>query len=246
MTAAGLLKLALRRWYLLLLGAALTVGVAWSVAHPAGVYWARSDVTLLPPAEPYYPNQLEDPQYSLAALAGVIASEYNGSDQPIPTSSSDTTLYGLGERSGVDVRVPNFGNQWVPLYTSPTITVQAVDSDPAIVTQKLQDAIARLDRLLAQKQDGLHIASTMRVTLFAPETEPSVYYIAGNRARAFGGTVVLGLALTLMLVYLSDRVQVRRRRTGLDSTRIVRRRDRRDNAATMPPPVRLPSELSST
>ncbi|HOZ57548.1 MAG TPA: hypothetical protein PKY70_05125 [Nakamurella multipartita] len=245
MTAAELLKLALRRWYILLLGAALTVGAAWSVAHPAGVYWTRSDVTLLPPAEFYYPNQLEDPQYSLAALAGLVASEYNGSDRLIPTSSSDTTLYGLGERSGVDVRVPNLGNQWVPLYTSPTIAVQVVDSDPAVVAEKLQEAVARLDQLLTAKQDDLHIAPGMRATLFAPQTEPSVYYVAGSRPRAFGGMVVLGIALTLMAVYLSDRIRFRRRRTA-ERARSVTAASRSQDRPTTSRPVRRPSELSST
>lgn len=211
MTSRELLRLMLKRWYVILLGGAITLAVIWPVVHRPGVYWTQFSVMLLPPTYEYFPNQLENPQYSLAALAGVIVTDLNGQHQPLLTASSDTTLFGEGQRSGTQVRLPNQGNQWTPLYLSSSIDVQVVDSDPETVELKAQQTTAELSDLLSKRQDALGVMSTMKATMIASPTDPSVYYISGSRFRAAGAVGFVGMLLTIAPVYWLERWQVRRR-----------------------------------
>ena len=58
MTSRDLLRLVLRRWYLMLLGALLTVGAVYSGARQPGVYFTSYNVVLLPPSSKLSPNTI--------------------------------------------------------------------------------------------------------------------------------------------------------------------------------------------
>ncbi|WP_029137537.1 hypothetical protein [Nakamurella lactea] len=215
MTSRELLWLLVRRWYLVLLGMALTLVVVWPMSHREGVYWAQVNVVIVPPTYEYFPNQLEDPQYSLSALAGVIVAEYNGDNQPVQMASSDTTLFGEGVRSGTEVRMVNRGNQWQPLYPVAQIDVQSVASTPDQVAADVDRITTDLAALLNQRQVKLGVAPTMLAHAINTPATPSVYYVAGSRMRVLGAGAVVGFAVTVAGVYWMERI--RRRRTRADS-----------------------------
>lgn len=215
MTSIHLFRLLIRRWYLVIVGLALTLVVLWPATHRPGVYWAQVNVVLLPPTTEYYPNKLEDPQFALSALASLIVSDFNGAHQPTLMASSVTTLYGEGRTSGVEVRMPNSGNQWKPLYPSATIDVQAVDSSPDGVTDQITSVTARLKDLLADRQDALGVDPTVRVSLISSPVDPSVYYVTGSRMRALGAGGIVGLAVTVAGVYWFERLLTARRARAL-------------------------------
>lgn len=206
MTSRELLWLLLRRWYLVIVGMAITLVVLWPATHRPGVYWAQVNVLLLPPTYEYFPNKLEDPQYSLAALAGLIVSDFNGSDRPNLVASADTTLYGEGVRSGAQVRIPNLGSQWNLQYTSPTIDVQVVSNAPDTTIQEIEGITNELQHLLEERQDQLQIAPSMRATALVAPSVPSVYYIAGSKTRALGAGAVVGFAMTTAGIYWFERL----------------------------------------
>src|SRR6476659_4104392 len=137
MTSRELVRLILRRWYLVIVGMLVTLAVLWPTTHRPGVDWTQVEVVLLPPTFEEFPNQYEDPQYSMSALAGVIVTDFNGGHTPLQTATSDTTLYGEGVRNGTQVRMLNLGTQWSPLYDLPRIDVQVVGDDPAAVAEQV-------------------------------------------------------------------------------------------------------------
>src|SRR6186713_778862 len=107
MTARELLRLVIRRWYLMLVGAVLTVAALYVATHRPGVYWTQFNVVVLAPVYEYYPNNLADPHYALGPTAGVLVTDWNGEHRPLLTASSDTTLFGEGKRQGIEIRMPN-------------------------------------------------------------------------------------------------------------------------------------------
>ena len=205
MTASELLKLLLRRWYLMLLGAAMSVGALYVATHQPGVYWTQFNVVLLAPIERYYPNNLADPHYALAPMAGVLATDWNQDDAPLVTASGDTTLFGEGQRQGIEVRLPNQGNQWRPLYFSPNINVQIVNSNPETVAQDARRVSADLEALLQQRQDALRVQPAVKLTTIVSPAEPEISYTTGSRPRAALATGLVGAALTTIAVYWIDR-----------------------------------------
>lgn len=217
MTSRQLLWLLVRRWYLVILGMALTLVVLWPVTHRPGVFWAQVNLVLLPPTSEYFPNKLEDPQVALSALAGVVVSDYNGQLKPPLMASAGTTLYGEGRTTGTEVRMPNLGSQWKPLYPTATIDVQAVAASPEVVTQEIGAAIGKINRLLAERQEELGVDPSFRVSSFSSPADPSVYYITGSRMRALGAGAVVGMGLTVAGVYWLERfLLARRSRTSGD------------------------------
>lgn len=216
MTSRQLLWLLARRWYLVVVGITLTLAILWPATHRPGVYWAQVNLVLLPPTSEYFPNVLEDPHYSLTALAGVVVTDFNGQHEPPLMASSETTLYGEGRTSGIEVRMPNAGNQWKPLYPTATIDLQSVGASPKIVTDGVADTTRRLNDLLAARQDELGIDPSVRVSLISSPADPVVYYVTGSRARALGAGAIVGIGLTIAGVYWFERLlQARRSRSRI-------------------------------
>lgn len=215
LSASDLVKLLLRRWYVVVLGAVLSVGALSVTTGQPGVYYTQFNLVLLAPTEQYYPNKMEDPRHALAPLAGVIATDWNDTHPPLFTASGDTTLFGEGLRQGVQVRVPNQGSQWEPAYLTPNISVQVVDSAPETVAANAARITSELNTLLLSRQEAMGVRPTMRVTMLAAPEVPSVDYISGSRTRAALATGVVGAILTVIAVYWLERLLIRRRRPRL-------------------------------
>src|SRR4051812_49189987 len=77
MTSRGMVALLARRWYLLLLGAVLTVTGTYVATHRAGVYWSGYSVVVLAPTEKYYDNSLVNAHYEMSRIAGVFVRQWN-------------------------------------------------------------------------------------------------------------------------------------------------------------------------
>jgi hypothetical protein len=206
MTSGELSRLVLRRWYLMLLGAAISVGALYLITHRPGIYWTQFDVVLLAPVDKNsHSNKLEDAHDQLAPMAGLLVADWNGVDRPLLTSSGETTLFGEGQRQGIQVRVPNEGSQWAPRYFSPNIDVQVVDSNPETVAQEARRVSAELNALLQKRQDALSIQPAMRMTIMVSPAGPTIEYVSGSRTRAALATGLAGASLTIIGLYWTER-----------------------------------------
>lgn len=211
MTARELVRLLLRRWYVMVVGAALTLGAMSQVWSAPGLYWTQFDVVLLVPQSERFPNNIEDPRLSITPMAGLLVTEFNGDERPRQLASSSTTLYGEGVRSGHLVRLPNRGSQWLPIYSSPTIDVQVVDSDPDVVADKAAQISARLAAILKARQDELRVDEATRMSAIVSPSDPVVSSIPTSRSRALLATGLVGATLSIALVYWLERWRLARR-----------------------------------
>jgi hypothetical protein len=211
MTAPDLLRLLLRRWYLMLLGAVVTVAATYLMTHQPGVYWTKLNVVVQAPRGDDYSNNFADPHYALAPMAGVLVTDWNGGDRPPLMSSGDTTLFGEGRRHGIEVRVPNEGNQWQPLYYAPNVDVQVVSNDPETVTHEAHRVSTELSAQLERRQAALRIQPAMRMTTIVSPADWRVTYISGSRSRAALATGLVGAASTVIVIYWIERLLAWRR-----------------------------------
>lgn len=211
MTARELIRLLVRRWYLLLLGAALSVGVLALVHRQDPVYSTRFEVALLQPRNAVFPNNFEDPRFALAPMAGVLVDDVSGEHHAPLLASADATLYGQGIQHGWQVRLDNLGSQWQPIFNSPNIDVQVVDTNPDLVREEASRITLMLQRALDRRQDALDIAPGMRMTLLVSSADPVVAPVTGSPTRAAAGIGVVGATTTVSLICLGEG-WVRRRR----------------------------------
>ena len=212
MTARGLFTVLLRRWYLLATGAVLTLGTMYGVLHLPGVYWTQVTVVLLAPTEDFYPNKIEDPHYALSPIAGVVVAEWNRDNRPTLTASPDTTLFGEGKRNTVEVRMPNQGSQWRPLYLTPNIDVQVVGSDPELVETRAIEVADELAEILEQEQKNLGVDPRLWITSVSSPAEPTVHDVTGSRTRSLGALGLTGALVSVISIYWIDRGLSRRSR----------------------------------
>lgn len=218
MTAGGLVLLLLRRWYLLAIGAVLTLGGMYMVLHQPGLYWTKATVVLLAPTEAYYPNKIQDPHYVLAPMAGVVVAEWNQQHRPTLTAGGDTTLFGEGKRNTVEVRMPNQGSQWRPLFLSPNIDVQVVGDDPELVEAQAIEVGNELMSILQRRQEDLRVDRKLWITSITSPEAPTVYYITGSRPRALAALGLVGALVTVIAIYWVDRVLQLRTKAAIGPT----------------------------
>lgn len=204
MTTQDVVRALVRRWYIVLLGLAVSLGALFDVVHVAPTYFTQYSVVLLPPRSQLYPNTIEDPHYYMSQLAGLVVTEYNGGVRTPLLGSGNTTLYGEGIHEGSRVRVPNEGSQWEPIFSKPNIDVQVVGADPVKVEAQATKISAGVQDTLNQLQNAAHVQPSMRVTALVSSQDPIVVQVRGSRMRAVLGVIVLGASLTLIVTVQGD------------------------------------------
>lgn len=212
MIARDFLAAALRRWYVVVLGAALTLGAFTVVQRQAPVFFTQYNIVVVGPSGTEEDNNvLENPRYGLQPLVGVISTDLNEGHPPLLTGDVDATMVGMGAREGVQVRVPNLGTQWRPLFSANYLDVQVAARTPEDVEVLAAQTSARVADLLEQRQDELGVPANLRARAVPSSEDPIVYPMAGSRSRALGATGLTGIALTAALVFWLERWRPRRR-----------------------------------
>lgn len=214
MTSRDLLEATLRRWYVMVVGALVSLGFVYVATHQPVVYWTQFNILMLGPKIPEFPNYLEDPRFTLYPVVGVIADDVNKGRRPMMTASTDTNMVGQGITRGVQVRVPNLGGQWRRDYSANHLDVQVADASPEAVTVRAGEVVEDVAEALAARQDELGIVPGMRITSIASTSDPIIYAVGGNRVRAAGAAALSGALASVALVYLLERRRRRRLSTA--------------------------------
>lgn len=231
MTARELFAAALRRWYVVLLGGVLTLGALYVVTQQAPVYWTQYNVLLVGPSGAQKTTVLDDPVYGLQPLVGVIATDFNDGAPPLLTGDVAATIVGEGRREGVQVRVPNLGTQWRPLFPANYLDVQVAASSPEEVLATARATSLRISVLLEEIQDDMGAPLALRARAVPSSKYPTVIPISGSRSRALAATGLSGMAVTLAVLLMLERRRPRARpRTAPAATpartSLLRRRPR--------------------
>lgn len=211
MTSSDLVLAAVRRWYVMLVGATISLGFVYLATHQAPVYWTQFNVLLIGPRIAEFPNYLEDPRYTIYPMVGLVASDLNDGPPRVVTASTDTNMVGQGISDGVQVRVPNLGTQWRRDMSASHIDVQVAAPTQEEVVRRAERTLDEVAAALQTRQDELGIVAGMRVTSVPATKAPPVYQIGGNRLRAAAATGMSGAAVTFFLVYALERQRARRR-----------------------------------
>jgi hypothetical protein len=188
---------------LAVLGLLVTVVLADSVAHRAGVYWSQVDVVFQAPESTLFPNTLLVESEALITTAGVVAKTVDPSSGARVVSDS-VTLVGEGIRNGWSVHLPDTGGQWATNFSRPVLDVQAVSDSPARVSATISTLESRIDNVLARLQDDQNVAAVNRITASPNPPTPPMYYQSGSRTRALAATVLIGLIATFAVCRALD------------------------------------------
>lgn len=210
MTAADLVGILARRWYLMVAGGLVWIGVLLLSVQSPPVHWTQFEVVLLPPREPVHPNSLEAPAYDITPMAGVIVADLNDGRHSLELASSGTTLYGEGLRAGHRVRLRDLGTQWQPVY-DPVIDVQVVGPAADQVMRQCDMLVSQLAEILRERQASLGVVPASRMTLQSSPSDPVIHQVGGSRTRSAGAITLLGATSTTILVVWADAFLLRRR-----------------------------------
>ena len=132
-------------------------------------------------------------------------------------------MVGMGARDGVQVRVPNLGTQWRPLFSANYLDVQVAGATPDEVHALAEETSARVEKVLKQRQDELGVPANLRAHAVPSSDDPIVYPMAGSRSRALGATGLTGIALTAVVVFWLERWRPRRSPAGATAAAPARR-----------------------
>lgn len=211
MTSVEFLKLLVRRWYLVALGLAISVGVTMVAAGPSVVYFSRTTVNILEPDRGkvrilgyHSPDSI--------AVANIVAARVNNGVHTPLASNPDVTLYSMGILQGTHAQVRNVGGQWLSSVTEPVVDVQVVDPSHDAVEANMRAEVAKIGTELTQLENQLKVPADERIELELNPPDPVIEQVVTNRARATAGYGLFGLGLTLVATYWIDRVLTQRAR----------------------------------
>ncbi|WP_310527816.1 hypothetical protein [Nocardioides sp.] len=210
MTSRDLITAMLRRWYVMVVGAALSVGALYVSINQPPVYWTQYNVLLVGPAGAEGTDVLDDPVYALPPLVGVLATELNHGHPPMLTGDVDATMVGQGRLDGVQFRAPNLGTQWRPIFSANYLDVQVAGRTPDEVSAAAASATRDVVSRLEAEQDNLGIPTELRARAVPSSPDPTIYAVTGSRARTAGATGLLGASITVVLVYWLEKWRPRR------------------------------------
>ena len=225
MTLFDLLRVVLRRWPVVVVGALITCSFLYLIRQEQGVYWSRTTVVFLAPSSAIYPNSLATDSGALIVTAGVVEKRVTGPGKVTKYADPSVNLAGLGIRDGWSISLPDTGGQWAPNFTSRELNVEVVGPSPQEVRAKQSELVGRLRDALRQVQVEWKVAPVNYVTLTTPAEPPVVNYLVGRRPRAEVMTLLLGGVGTVTACVVVDDLLRRRRKRREESSADVRSRD---------------------
>ena len=192
-------------------GLALTCFALVLVTKAPGVYYAQVNVRLLLRQEVWYINPIQNASSRLISTAGLLQRTViiGHGAQPV---SDNTTLFGIGERHGDAVRVPNTGGQWAYNFEQPVLNVETTGSTPEEALSRMNTTLAKVKGTLASMQNQYDVPARQQIITALSPPVPQVRQVVGSPVRAKAITVLLGTFLTLLGAGLLDLNRSARRR----------------------------------
>lgn len=210
MTLSQFLAAAVRRWYVVLLGALITACIVAQVRQPAVAYWGRVTlVVLLPAGQSTADNSLLS--RSPIAIASLAVQQVNQHPNQLEAASSEATLVGIGERSATSVQLRNTGVQWVPAAGLPYIDVEAVGANEEEVADRIEKAADEIRVAVADLQQRIQVPPQMQVFTEQSSPQLTIEHALSNPKRAMAGALLAGGALTGAAIILADWLLLRLR-----------------------------------
>ncbi|SKB04983.1 hypothetical protein [Aeromicrobium choanae] len=202
---------AFRRWYVVVLGLAVTYVAVAAVDTAPDVYYLRGQAVFVAPASQVYPNKLRVNAADLITVAGVVGKRINGMDALPKTASSAATMVGRGVRDGVLITLPDNGVQWAPYFDTRALYIEVAAPDPETARARHREALTEISTELQTLQDEQDVAANERVTIAPSPESPAVVRLGGQPMLAKIMVLALGGGATLGAVAALERRAQRRR-----------------------------------
>lgn len=201
MTLTDLMRALWRRWYIVLIAAVITLGLAYLSTRTEPMYHARTEVIFLAPASARYPNELVTSSESLILTAGIVAERINGAGEQLKFGSAAASPIGSPDiKETTWIKLLDTGNQWVSAFEQQALVIDAVASTPERVQERVQDAATLIREKLTDLESEHGVAPINGIGLRMSPEAPQVFKVDGSSARAAGMTVVLGILGTIAIV----------------------------------------------
>lgn len=188
----------LRRWYVLVAALLCAVLLTLHFAQGQGSFTTRTSVDFT------YPNSTALDPYngngdkSVIAFVAAVAQEVTGGDVAATYADISAPYYGAGIRQGVNVSLPNDGNQFIAIYRTARIDIQIVGPSYEWVQAKQQDIVAEVSRVAETLQSQAGVSPRDRMV---PTVEPLSLLISSvNPARSTVILAVAGMGIAALLV----------------------------------------------
>ncbi|MHB1063945.1 MAG: hypothetical protein ACYC1Z_05525 [Georgenia sp.] len=210
MTVYELFTCLIRRWYVVLVGLALTAGVVLGIRVLPGVWFGQVNVVFLVPTEGKF-NPLSVTTQSLVSTAGAVARAVAGPDARYQATAEGVTLLDEGVVHGHSVRLPNAGGQWDYRFDDPILDVQAAGATRVEAEAEMTKALAQVEAALSGLEDRAGVPGPDRILTRLNPAEPTYRYDDGSRMRAVGAAGLIGVILTgAAAVVIDSRGRARR------------------------------------
>ncbi|WP_431841291.1 hypothetical protein [Calidifontibacter indicus] len=204
MTIWEMTRVLLRRWFVVLVGAAATVAIGMGPLRGQSVVFARSELAFLAPVSSDNPNTLRTTSDDVISTAGIVARRVTGPGRVAKFASPEVTLIGQGVRDGWSLRLPDTGGQWAPNFASQELTLEIVGPSVQEVQRRQTELISRVRNELSALQEQFGVSERNRVSVIEAPTKSSIYTVSGNPHRAQAAIGVLGAAATIMAALFVD------------------------------------------
>lgn len=201
------LRASLRRWYVVVACALLTLLLLTQTRSAAPVFAGQVTVAVLAPASEDR-STLQKPEAVLLASVAVI--EVNQKPHRLLASTTEMTIYGRGTTHGTAVRMDYSGNQWKPQASRPYIIVEAADSTPGAVAERIDTAVAEVTTAIRRIETEQGVTPDQRVEIVQIPQQAVILVVPTSNSRAMLGSALVGLALLLWSVPIVDRLLTRR------------------------------------
>lgn len=193
----------------MLVGVLATCVAGYFAISDKGAYYTRTEIVFLAPTSSLYPNALATQSEDIIDTAGVVAKKVTGVTSDPKYASPDVTLVGVGVRDGWSLTLPDTGGQWASDFGSQRLILDIVAPDRETVRLRQVSLLHRVESELAGIQRDAHVKAVNDITITAVPQSTVIYHVGGNKPRALGMTMLLGLGITATAVVI---VEGRRRR----------------------------------
>jgi hypothetical protein len=202
-----ILLAALRRWYVIVVGLLLVALCYEGFNHNSTTYQSVSTVVFVSPGTAPITGVDQVQTTSLVAFASTIERQMNNGQPVDRLASSSATIFGVGERKGYQVAVPNQGGQWNYYFPNPVLEIQVVGPTAEYVTDTQARLVDQINRYTLADQQNLRVPNTQLITakLTSPAEAPvNVSATRSMRMRGLLALLVVGLIVSIGAANLLD------------------------------------------
>ena len=218
MTAPALIRVLIRRWYIVLAVLAV-IGVGFAaLSRTGGAYVAESTVVFVVPGSAAVGIFDDRKRDTLVEFVGAVELEVN-KGEPADRLPKSAPLVGAGVSQGYQVVLPNTGGQWQFSFPDPVLSVRVTGPSPEWVRATLDTLLDRIDTVTENRQGA--VSTQVAISTDRVPSEATVNYVGPTRQTQARALLVLGLvgtglaaAAAVLVDRLAGRLSQRRRQAG--------------------------------